>query len=173
MSALKGKDDDEKPEPDHVKTFESSPDYEDIVRQYGGTIGSPPGPESIPDLISKASREHGVPESLLKAQARQESGMKQEAVSPKGARGVMQLMPQTAKDLGVDSADTAQNIDGGARLMAQLYNRFGSWEKALAAYNWRPEKVEEVSVRHKDKWLDHTPAETQHYVKTIMAQQEK
>ena len=72
----------------------------------------------------------------------QESRLHQEAVSPKGARGVMQLMPQTAHDLGVNAASLDGNINGGAAYLAQMMQRFdGDIIKSLAAYNAGPEAV--------------------------------
>lgn len=87
--------------------------------------------------IREASGRYGVPEKLVNAVIRTESGFNPRAVSPKGARGLMQLMPQTATLLGVrDSFDPAENIDGGVRHLRSLIDRFGnSLPLALAAYN--------------------------------------
>jgi len=63
------------------------------------------------------------------------------AVSPKGAIGLAQLMPATARMLGVDPWDPVQNLEGGARYLAAQYRRFGSWRLALAAYNAGPAAV--------------------------------
>lgn len=82
--------------------------------------------------------------------------------SPKGARGAMQLMPDTAKDLGVNADDEAQNREGGKRYLGSMFDRYGNWDDALAAYNWGPGNV--------DKWIakgrntDAMPAETRNYV---------
>ena len=72
----------------------------------------------------------------------QESGWNQAAVSAKGAVGLAQLMPETANRLGVDETDPQQNLLGGARYLRQMYDRFGSWKLALAAYNAGPEAVD-------------------------------
>jgi hypothetical protein len=87
--------------------------------------------------IREAAERYGVEEGLIKAVIRAESGFNSRAVSPKGARGLMQLMPGTASMLGVrDSFDPRQNIDGGVRHLRALIDRFGSDLKlALAAYN--------------------------------------
>jgi soluble lytic murein transglycosylase-like protein len=95
------------------------------------------------DAIHAAAQRHQIDERLITAVARQESGFNPGAVSPKGARGVMQLMPQTARALGVDASDLNGNIDGGAGYLAQMMRRFGGdTVKALAAYNAGPEAVE-------------------------------
>lgn len=76
-------------------------------------------------LISAASARHGVPEHLVRGVIQQESGGDPLAVSKKGARGLMQLLPSTAADMGVqDEFDPAQNIDGGTKYLGQLLKRF-------------------------------------------------
>lgn len=89
-----------------------------------------------------AARRQNVPEDLFLRLVQQESGWNPGAVSPKGARGLAQLMPGTARLLGVDPRDPVQNLNGGARYLRQMYDRFGSWRLALAAYNAGPEAVE-------------------------------
>ena len=108
-----------------------------------------------------AAARHGLPEDLFLRLVQQESGFNPDAVSPKGARGLAQLMPGTAHLLGVDINDPMQNLDGGARYLARMKARFGTWDLALAAYNAGPGAVE----RH-----DGIPpyAETQNYVKVIL-----
>jgi hypothetical protein len=86
--------------------------------------------------IREAAERYGVPERLIAAVIRVESAFNPRAVSPKGARGLMQLMPETASLLGVrDSFDPAQNIDGGVRHLRTLMERFADLRLALAAYN--------------------------------------
>ena len=84
---------------------------------------------------------HAIPPNLFLALINAESGFDQKAVSPKGAIGLTQLMPATAKSLGVDPSDPEQNLDGGARYLRQQYERFGTWPLALAAYNAGPTRV--------------------------------
>ena len=87
-------------------------------------------------LISQKAAQYGVPLEIALAVAKVESGGKQSARSSKGAIGVMQLMPATAADLKVNPHDTAQNIDGGIRYLAQLAKRYGGdWNKAVNAYH--------------------------------------
>ena len=92
---------------------------------------------SVERHVREASARYGVPEKLVTAVIRAESNFNPRAVSPKGARGLMQLMPQTASLLGViDSFDPAQNIDGGVRHLRGLIERFpDNLPLALAAYN--------------------------------------
>lgn len=114
----------------------------------------------IRDLVSAAADRYGIPQEILHGVAHAESGYNPDAVSPKGAQGVMQLMPGTARDLGVDPRDPAQNVDGGARYLKAQYDRFGSWPLAAAAYNAGPGAVE--------KHGGVPPyAETQNYVRKV------
>jgi hypothetical protein len=94
------------------------------------------------DYIREQAKRYGIPENLAFSVITQESGGKQSAVSPKGATGIMQLMPGTAKELGVDMNDPYQNIEGGMRYLSQQKERFGTWPLALAAYNAGPNAVE-------------------------------
>ena len=89
-----------------------------------------------------AARRHGVPEGLFLRLVAVESGWNASARSPRGAIGLAQLMPQTAARLHVDPHDPLQNLEGGARYLRALHERFGSWRLALAAYNAGPEAVE-------------------------------
>jgi hypothetical protein len=88
-----------------------------------------------------AARKHGIPENLFLRLVQQESGWNSQAVSHKGAIGLAQLMPDTARRLGVDPRDPHQNLDGGARYLRRQYDTFHDWRLALAAYNAGPEAV--------------------------------
>lgn len=93
-------------------------------------------------LVVRVGLETGVPPALVKAVIHAESAFNPRAVSHKGAMGLMQLMPATARYLGVDEPFTAeQNIEGGTRYLRGLRERFGNWTMALAAYNAGPEAV--------------------------------
>ncbi len=94
------------------------------------------------EMARAAARKHGVPEELFLRLIQQESGWNNGAVSNKGATGLAQLMPGTAAVLGVDPKVPEQNLDGGARYLKMMYDKFGSWRLALAAYNAGPLAVE-------------------------------
>lgn len=94
------------------------------------------------EVAKAAARRHDVPEEMFLKLVQQESGWNPGAVSPKGATGLAQLMPGTAERLGVDINDPTDNLEGGAKYLRMMYDRFGSWRLALAAYNAGPEAVE-------------------------------
>jgi soluble lytic murein transglycosylase-like protein len=107
------------------------------------------------------ARKHGIPEDLFLRLVQQESGWNPSAKSHAGAIGLAQLMPQTARALGVNPNDPKQNLEGGARYLRTQYNRFRSWKLALAAYNAGPEAVAKYNGVPPYK-------ETQGYVKKIL-----
>lgn len=121
--------------------------------------------------IDAASRQTGVPAALIEAVMHQESGGNPRAVSPVGALGLMQLMPETAAGLHVNPHDPHQNILGGARYLRQMYDKFGNWESAVAAYNAGPGAL--APSRQNPKYqIWQAPynsgyAETRNYVKSI------
>jgi soluble lytic murein transglycosylase-like protein len=94
------------------------------------------------EAARSAARKHGVPEDTFLRLVQRESGWNQSVQSSKGAKGLAQLMPGTAQHLGVDIDDPEDNLDGGARYLRMMYDRFGSWRLALAAYNAGPGAVE-------------------------------
>jgi soluble lytic murein transglycosylase-like protein len=94
------------------------------------------------DLARAAARRNGVPEDLFLRLVNQESRFDPRARSHKGAIGLAQLMPGTARELGVDAGDPVQNLDGGARYLKMMHAMFGSWRLALAAYNAGPGAVQ-------------------------------
>ncbi len=99
--------------------------------------------EQVNGMIAEASLRYAVPSTLVRAVAWRESRFHQDAVSDKGAIGVMQLMPVTARSLGVDPHDLRQNIHGGAAYLGQLLTRYrGDTGLALAAYNAGPSRVD-------------------------------
>jgi len=96
------------------------------------------------ELIRRTARKYDLPPALVKAVIASESNFNATALSPKGAQGLMQLMPATAKSLGVRNSYAAeQNVMGGTAYLRQLIDRYGDWKHALAAYNAGPSAVEE------------------------------
>ncbi len=112
-------------------------------------------------MAEAAARRYGVPVDLFNRLIQQESGWNPRAKSPVGAVGLAQLMPFTARKLGVNPNDPRQNLDGGARYLKQQFNRFRSWRLALAAYNAGPDAVQKYNGIPPYK-------ETRNYVKVIM-----
>lgn len=93
------------------------------------------------DMARTAARQHNIPENLFLRLVQQESAWNPSARSHKGALGLAQLMPATARSLRVDPLDPQQNLEGGARYLRQQYDEFRSWPLALAAYNAGPQAV--------------------------------
>jgi soluble lytic murein transglycosylase-like protein len=122
--SAKAKNDPSRP-PSHAENFQPATDLNEVVRAASGTY------HLDPDLVS----------SVIRA----ESGFNVRAVSPKGAQGLMQLMPQTASELGVHNAfDPQANVEGGTRYLRELLERYDfDLIKALAAYNAGPQRVEQ------------------------------
>jgi soluble lytic murein transglycosylase-like protein len=116
---------------------------------------------AIPEMVNKAAVAYNMDPSLIAAVIKAESGGNPRATSPKGAMGMMQLMPATAKDLGVtDPYDPLQNVMAGTRYLKTLLSRYdGDRDLALAAYNWGPGNLEKS---HRSM-----PRETVEYVARI------
>lgn len=112
-------------------------------------------------MAKDAARKHGIPEDLFARLVQRESGWNAGAKSHKGALGLAQLMPSTARLLGVDPSDPAQNLEGGARYLAEQYAEFRDWKLALAAYNAGPNAVKKHNGVPPYK-------ETRAYVKAIL-----
>ncbi|MGI6783801.1 MAG: lytic transglycosylase domain-containing protein [Aminivibrio sp.] len=114
--------------------------------------------------ISPLAEKYGVEEALVRAVIRMESGGKTTAVSHKGAMGLMQLMPGTARMLGVDDPfDPVQNLEGGIKYLSQLSDKYkGDLTKTLAAYNAGPGRVDACGG------IPPFP-ETQNYVKNVLS----
>lgn len=133
--------------------FEIQPDFE--VSNYL------PEKQDFELIIGDAGQKYGVDPSLIKAVIQAESGGYPLAVSKAGARGLMQLMPETAADLGVTNPfDPAQNIMGGTRYLRNLLDRYrGDVKLALAAYNW--------GMGNLEKRPESMPRETKNYISQV------
>ena len=130
--------------------------------------GSSPGCATLTEfqsrgLVERAARKAGLDPNLLQAVANQESAMRPCAVSPKGAMGIMQLMPATAADLGVSNPfDAGESLNGGAALLKQLMSRYsGDLNRVLGAYNAGPARVDAANG------IPNIP-ETMNYVQNIL-----
>ena len=147
-------------------TVESSPSLEHYTKDYTGQQSYEnllAGAEKYSAEIAKAAKTYNIPEKLIASVMKQESNFNASAVSAAGASGLMQLMPTTARYLGVnDTLDPEQSIMGGAKYLRQMLDQFdNNVETALAAYNAGPGNV---------KKYDGIPPfkETQKYVKNII-----
>jgi soluble lytic murein transglycosylase-like protein len=139
----------------------------------------PPAPAATPpaplaftpqELVNRAAVHNGLPPAIVRSVARAESGFRQDAISPKGAIGLMQLMPGTAALLNANPLDPIENVEAGARYLRDLLARYENdphqVSKAIAAYNAGPAAV--------DKYHGIPPyAETIQYVNRVLKQYEK
>lgn len=138
-----------------------------------------PGPWVPPDraapylqAIYTAENRYGIPRNMLARLLWQESRYREDIItgatrSPAGALGIAQFMPATAAEFGIDPLDTAQAIDAAGKYLRRLYDRFGAWDQALAAYNWGQGNHERKDLADGivgDDW----PRETREYVSSIM-----
>ena len=140
--------------------------FSEILSDRTGVSSSQQGnlsKDDIENLIEKISIKEGVSPSLVKAVVENESSYNTMAVSPKGAMGLMQLMPETAKELGVnDSFSAEENIEGGVKYLKGLLNKYQwDYKKALAAYNAGPKLVDSYNGVPPIK-------ETAEYVKRVL-----
>lgn len=134
------------------------------------SIEDSPNQRKVKNMLDKAAHLFHLDPTLLYGIAYAESSFGTNAgMSTAGAFGIMQLLAETAKELGVDRADPWQNILGGAIYMKELLREFdGDLLKALGAYNWGVNHVKQAVDEHGNQWLSHAPEETQHYVAKIM-----
>ena len=146
----------------------------DINKSVNNNIGSTnlnvgSGKMAIDIAIHNASKKYGVDEDLIKSVIKQESDFNSNVTSTAGAMGLMQLMPETAQDMGVtDPYDINQNIDGGTKELKMLLDRYsGTKELALMAYNAGPQTVSRNNVRSVAD-LNKMPKETIDYVQKVM-----
>lgn len=138
-----------------------------IVSKTVSVLGLWRAPEKYAAMIDQAERANGLPASMLERLLWQESRYREDIItgrvrSPVGALGIAQFMPATAAELGIDPLNPAQAIPAAARYLRGLYNRFGNWSEALAAYNWGQGNVAR-------RGLEQAPRETRNYYSQILA----
>jgi len=129
--------------------------WDGAVKPFGGAYRGP-----YLQMAKSAAMRHGIPTDLFLRLVQQESGWRADAKSHKGALGLAQLMPGTARKLRVNPHDPYENLDGGARYLKMQYETFRSWRLALAAYNAGPGAVKKYGGVPPFK-------ETRNYVKVI------
>ena len=136
------------------------------IDDYGHYVGNDEQTKIKNKIIDEAQRQ-GVDPSFALAIAKNESGFRQNARSGVGAIGVFQIMPATAKGLGINPYDLDQNIYGGIKLLAgHLKNYGGDKRKALAAYNWGSGNLARYGI-------EKAPSETRNYIKNVLASEQK
>lgn len=136
-------------------------DFKSVLSNVKDDLCVPKCPSDLEPMIKRAADKYGIDSSVIKAVIKAESGFRPNATSRVGAQGLMQLMPGTARALGVDASDPEQNIDGGTKYLKQQLDKFGSLDLALAAYNAGPGSVV--------KYGGVPPyTETQNYVQQVM-----
>lgn len=133
---------------------------------------------TIPDFAKKyepyikaAEAKYDLPPTLLARLLWQESRYREDVisgatVSSAGAVGIAQIVPRWHP--GIDPLDVPAAIDYAGKYLKQMFNRYGSWHKALAAYNWGPGNLDKAIQRNPDGWLALAPGETQDYVREIV-----
>ncbi len=135
----------------------------------GNSYGSYSGNADVDSAINEMAEKYNLDPALLAAMAEQESGFNQSAQSEAGAMGIMQLMPNTAEGLGVDPSDLRGNLEGGAKYLRQMLDKYdGDVEKALAAYNAGPGSLDSVNGD-----ISKLSGETQKYVPSVMERYNK
>lgn len=135
----------------------------------GNSYGSYSGNADVDSAINEMAEKYNLDPALVAAIAEQESGFNQSAQSEAGALGIMQLMPRTAEGLGVDPSDLRGNLEGGAKYLRQMLDKYdGDVEKALAAYNAGPGSLDSVNGD-----ISQLSGETQKYVPSVMERYNK
>ncbi len=144
-----------------VSLSETLPSYPSISGSKSGYV----------ELAKQDAIAAGIPPVLFVRQINQESGFNPNEVSPAGAEGIAQFMPDTAQGLGIDPWNPVQALQGAAQLMARYQHNYGGdYAKALAAYNGGSGTLQGCIDTYDDQWLSCEPAETQRYVRAILGQ---
>lgn len=137
-----------------------------LGKGFGSVTESLFGTKTVSELLEESGSKWGVPSSILKAVGKAESNLNVNTPpSSAGATGFMQIMPKTFAGFGgTDINDPSQQADVSAHLLRNLYDKYGSWEKAVAAYNWKGE-----STKFGDDldWKSRLPSETSRYIENV------
>ena len=155
-------------QPDSEEKKAESNQSAQIEKSYSEpTFDKPHSPYD--DLFDSATDKHNLPDGLLHKMGQIESGFNPEVTSPKGARGIMQFMPRTAIEYGINPNDTPVAIDAAGQKMAHLRDYYdGDITKAIAAYNYGEGNLDKVINEHGDNWREHLPTETTNYLSKII-----
>ena len=125
-------------------------------------------PEDVKDIAHAEATRQGIDPALVMAVIEQESGGRKDARSKVGARGLMQIMPATAKDLKIDPKCPKQNVRGGVSYLKRLIAKYGDISHALMAYNWGPANLDAYLSTGKGKRGQEMPEETRRYVDGVL-----
>lgn len=129
----------------------------DVIRRYYMNKYAP--------LVAEMENKHGIPASLFMRLLDRESAFNPRARSKAGAVGIAQLMPIHRKK--VNPLDPKASITYATKYLGDHFKRFGSWEKALAAYNWGQGNLSEAINKYGDEWIKYAPKETREYVEAL------
>jgi len=129
-------------------------------------------PSQYQSIVSSAANRYGVDAGLVAAIIQAESSFNANAKSPAGAQGLMQLMPGTARGLGIrDPYNPEQNVMGGTQYISQMLRKYNDPQLALAAYNWGPGNLDKAIKKYGADWSKiraNAPKETRNYVDKVM-----
>jgi len=146
---------------------DSTREFTDVITDpIKSALGLWRAPDRYAGAITDAENAYQIPTGILERLLFQESHYREDIItgkvrSPVGAIGIAQFMPATARDFGINPLDPLQSIDAAGKYLHQLFNRFGNWSEALAAYNWGMGNVQR-------KGLINAPAETVAYYSNIL-----
>lgn len=119
-------------------------------------------------FFRRAEYQYALPDRLLARVAAQESNFEPGAFNAKsGASGMMQIVPKWHPGVNVEDLDPRDDIFYAGKYLRENHDRFGSWSKALAAYNWGPGNLTDAIQEYGDNWLAHAPRETQRYIESV------
>jgi soluble lytic murein transglycosylase-like protein len=142
-----------------------------LLMRYKTAWAIPTTGQPYAAALMNAEKSYNIPHNLLARVAYQESRFRDDIITGKtisdaNAQGIMQIVPKWHPD--VDPLKPYDAINYAGMYLANLYQRFGSWDKALAAYNWGPTILSSTIKEHGNQWLDYAPRETANYVSEIL-----